>query len=93
MTLNKDALADLVSVSTGKTTIDSKELVDLFFETLKNGVAEDGNLSISGFGKFVVKEKNQRRGRNPKTGEEMMLDGRNVVTFHHSQVLKERLNR
>jgi len=54
---------------------------------------EDGeDVLVSGFGKFCVKEKNKRRGRNPATGEDMMLDSRRVVTFKCSGVLKDRIN-
>ncbi len=68
------------------------ELVDLFFEDLKNGLAKDGVIQISGFGKFVIKQKRERKGRNPQTGAAMTIGERKVVSFHHSQVLKERLN-
>lgn len=68
------------------------EMVDLFFEELKNGLVADGDIQISGFGKFTIKQKRQRKGRNPQTGDTMMIGERKVVSFHHSQVLKERLN-
>jgi len=68
------------------------EMVDLFFEDLKNGLAKDGTIQISGFGKFVIKQKRERKGRNPQTGDVMTIGERKVVSFHHSQVLKERLN-
>jgi len=68
------------------------ELVDLFFEDLKNGLAKDGVIQISGFGKFLLKQKRERKGRNPQTGAVMTIGERKVVSFHHSQVLKERLN-
>ena len=63
-------------------------LLDLIKETLENG--ED--VLVSGFGKFSVKEKKERRGRNPQTGEDMILDSRRVVTFKCSPVLKEKMN-
>ncbi len=68
------------------------ELVDLFFEDLKNGLAKDGVIQISGFGKFLQKQKRERKGRNPQPGAGMTIGERKVVSFHHSQVLKERLN-
>jgi len=68
------------------------ELVDLFFENIKEGLTKDRVIQISGFGKFVIKQKRARKGRNPQTGDVMTIGERKVVSFHHSQVLKERLN-
>ena len=68
------------------------ELVEMFFEEMKNGILKDGSIQISGFGKLQVKKKRERLGRNPKTGGAMTIDARKVVTYQHSQVLKGRLN-
>ena len=70
----------------------ASELVDMFFEELKNGLVKDKELQIAGFGKLTVKEKKERKGRNPQTGEQMAISARKIVSFHHSQVLKNRLN-
>lgn len=92
MSLTKVELADLVYE---QMKIDKKhagELVDMFFEELKTGLVKDGEIQLSGFGKFVVKEKEERKGRNPQTKQPLIISKRKVATFHHSQVLKERLN-
>lgn len=92
MSVTKVELAELVY---SQMKIDKKnagELVDMFFEELKNALAKDGEIQLSGFGKFVVKEKKERRGRNPQTKKPLTISERKVATFHHSQVLKERLN-
>jgi integration host factor subunit alpha len=65
-----------------------EDLLELIKGTLENG--ED--LMISGFGKFCVKEKNARKGRNPATGEDLLLDSRKVITFKCSQGLREKIN-
>ncbi len=92
MTLTKDKLADLVSTQMNVAVEESKKLVDLLFETLKDGINDEGTLTVSGFGKFEVKQKKERRGRNPQTGESLTLSPRKVVSFYHSPVLKNRLN-
>jgi integration host factor subunit alpha len=63
-----------------------------FLEILKRSMAEGEDILISGFGKFCVNDKRARRGRNPATGEDMMLTKRRVVTFKCSQVLRKRMN-
>jgi len=69
------------------------EIIDIFFEEMKTGIENNGFLSISGLGKFTIKQKKARMGRNPKTGESMTIMPRKVISFHHSNVLKQRLNR
>ena len=71
---------------------ESADLVDLVFETMKETLGRGEKIKISGFGNFVVREKNARKGRNPQTGEEILLDARRVLTFKPSQVLKNALN-
>ena len=92
MSVTKVELADFVYE---QMKIDKKyasELVDMFFEELKDTLAKDGEIHLSGFGKFTVKEKKERRGRNPQTKKPLTISKRRVATFHHSQVLKDRLN-
>jgi len=92
MTLKKADLIDFtynqVGLSKTRSAQVIESLLDIIKETLENG--ED--ILISGFGKFWVKNKRKRRGRNPHTGEDLMLDARRVVTFRCSGVLKEKLN-
>ncbi len=70
----------------------SAQIVEELLEIIKGSLEQGDDVLISGFGKFVVREKNQRRGRNPATGESIMLDKRKVVTFTCSGVLRERIN-
>ena len=70
----------------------SSEIVESLLEIIKNPLTSGEDVLISGFGKFSVKEKNERKGRNPATGEDMMLDPRKVVTFKCSGKLRDRVN-
>ena len=67
-------------------------IVDNFFEIIKEELAAGENVKISGFGNFVVRDKNSRTGRNPQTGQEITITARRVLTFKPSQVLKNSLN-
>lgn len=71
---------------------DSVQIVESLFELMKQTLEQGEDLMISGFGKFCVSKKNPRKGRNPQTGEEMMITPRKVVTFKWSKKLKERVN-
>ncbi len=71
---------------------EAAELVDLVFNTMKDTLATGEKIKISGFGNFVVRSKNPRPGRNPQTGEEIMIEARKVLTFKPSNVLKTALN-
>ncbi|MCK5808284.1 integration host factor subunit alpha [bacterium] len=92
MSITKVELADIVYENMKLDKKRATDLVDMFFEEMKNALVKDGEVQVSGFGKFFVKEKKERKGRNPKTGESIMIEPRKVATFHHSQVLKDRLN-
>jgi integration host factor subunit alpha len=92
MTVTKDRLIESVNKSTGMSKIQSKQMVENLFEILKENLASGEDVLISGFGKFCVKAKNGRRGRNPATGEDLMLEPRKVVRFECSGVLKEKIN-
>ena len=72
--------------------MDSFTAIEMLFELLKQSLDRCDDVMISGFGKFSVREKHQRRGRNPQTVESMALPPRTVVTFHYSTVLKEKVN-
>lgn len=89
MTLTKAELADiLVDKVSNVTKNDAKEIVELFFEEIRSTLASGEEIKISGFGNFQLRDKPQRPGRNPKTGEEVPITARRVVTFHVSQKLK-----
>ena len=91
MTLTKDNLIESI-VQTGTTKKEAVQMVETMLETIKQTLENGEDVLISGFGKFCVKEKKERRGRNPQTGQDLMLDAKRVVTFKGSGVLNERLN-
>jgi integration host factor subunit alpha len=76
----------------GLSKAQSKKVVEQLFEIMKHTLADGDNLLISGFGKFVVKHKRARRGRNPQTREDLQLRARKVVVFKTSGVLRDRIN-
>ena len=89
MTLTKAELADiLVEKVSSVTKNEAKEIVELFFEEIRTTLERGEEIKISGFGNFQLRDKPQRPGRNPKTGEEVPISARRVVTFHASQKLK-----
>jgi integration host factor subunit alpha len=71
---------------------ESADLVDLVFETLKETLGRGEKVKISGFGNFVLRDKRQRQGRNPQTGEPIVISPRRVLSFKASQLLKQALN-
>lgn len=71
---------------------ESAEIVELVFETIKNTLERGEKIKISGFGNFVVRQKKERVGRNPQTGNEIKISPRRVLTFKPSQVLKNGIN-
>ncbi len=92
MTLTKESIIDSVQEKAQIPRRKSTELVETLFEIIKTTLEKKEDILISGFGKFRVKDKATRRGRNPATGEDMFLDKRRVVTFKCSSVLKNRLS-
>ncbi|MFO7971937.1 MAG: integration host factor subunit alpha [Desulfobacterales bacterium] len=70
----------------------SNEIVSTLLEIIKSNLEDGENVLVSGFGKFQVKEKSQRRGRNPETGEDMIIEGRRVIRFKCSGKLRKRIN-
>ncbi len=91
MTLTKADMADRLFEDVGLNKRESKELVDAFFSEVR-AVLERGEIvKLSGFGNFNLRDKRQRPGRNPKTGEEIPISARRVVTFHAGQKLKARV--
>jgi integration host factor subunit alpha len=92
MTLTRKDLIESVSNCTGVSKAQSKRTIENLFEILKENLANGEDVLISGFGKFLVKDKGWRRGRNPMTGEDLMLEQRRVVRFRCAGVLKARIN-
>ncbi len=92
MTLTKSGIKDTIHKQLGFTNNKSAELVELILEIIKRSLDSGEDVMISGFGRFNVKEKNQRKGRNPATGDSMMLSKRKVVTFRSSGVLRDKIN-
>ena len=88
MTLTKAELADLLFDKVGLNKREAKEMVESFFEEIRVALEEGDAVKLSGFGNFQLRDKPQRPGRNPKTGEEIPITARRVVTFHASQKLK-----
>lgn len=92
MTLTKAQIIEAIAEHNGYTTKQSADVVETLLEIIKNNLESGEDVMISGFGKFCVKEKKKRRGRNPATGEDMMLAPRKVVTFKCSGKLRDKIN-
>lgn len=89
--LTKADIADNLVDSMGLSKKDAKDLVESFFDTVRETLVEREQVKLSGFGNFEVREKSQRPGRNPKTGEEIPITARSVVTFKPGQKLKTKV--
>ena len=89
MTVTKAELADLLFNKVGLNKREAKDMVEAFFEEIRAKLEASEEVKLSGFGNFQLRDKPQRPGRNPKTGEEVAISARRVVTFHPSQKLKE----
>jgi len=92
MTMTKAGLVDSVYDRVGVSKKDAAEYVDLVLEIMKETLEAGDELKISGFGKFEVRHKGERIGRNPQSGVEIMIPKRKVLRFKVSQVLKDELN-
>jgi integration host factor subunit alpha len=93
MTLTKIQIVESVQNQTGFTKNRSSELIETLLEIIKGTLESGEDVLISNFGKFCVNHKKERRGRNPATGDDMMLAQRKVVTFKCSGKLRDRINR
>jgi integration host factor subunit alpha len=93
MTLTKAQMVESIQNQTGLPRNRSSEIVETLLEIIKSTLESGEDVLVSGFGKFSVNEKKARRGRNPATGEDMMLEARKVVTFKCSGKLRDRVNR
>jgi integration host factor subunit alpha len=91
MALTKAELAEKLFEELGLNKREAKELVELFFEEIRAALEHGNQVKLSGFGNFDLRDKNQRPGRNPKTGEEIPISARRVVTFRPGQKLKSRV--
>lgn len=93
MTLTKADLAKHLDDAIGLTNREAKQIVDLFFDHMINALVGGQQVKISGFGNFTLHDKRERPGRNPRTGEEVPVSARRVVTFHSGQKLKARVEK
>ncbi len=91
MALTKADMAERLFEELGLNKREAKELVDVFFEEVRAALESGTNVKLSGFGNFTLRDKTQRPGRNPKTGEEIPISARRVVTFRPGQKLKARV--
>jgi len=91
-TLTKAQIIEDIAEANGFTRIKSVETAEIMLELIKSTLASGEDVLVSGFGKFCVKKKSERRGRNPATGKDMMLPPRRVVTFQCSGKLREKIN-
>ncbi|PCJ18352.1 MAG: integration host factor subunit alpha [Gammaproteobacteria bacterium] len=89
--LTKADLADKLYEELGLNKREAKEMVELFFEEIRGSLAVNNQVKLSGFGNFDLRDKRERPGRNPKTGEEIPISARRVVTFKPGQKLKVRV--
>jgi len=92
MALSKAQIVSSINKTTGIPRLQATELVEVLLETIKSALESGDDVLVSGFGKFCVKDKNKRRGRNPATGSSMVLEPRRVVTFKCSGKLRDRVN-
>jgi integration host factor subunit alpha len=91
MALTKADMAESLFNELGLNKREARELVDFFYEDLREALAAGEQVKLSGFGNFDLRDKNRRPGRNPKTGEEIPITARRVVTFRPGQKLKARV--
>ena len=91
MALTKAEIAEKLYEELGLNKREAKEIVEIFFEEIRTALESGNQVKLSGFGNFDLRDKNQRPGRNPKTGEEIPISARRVVTFRPGQKLKARV--
>jgi len=86
--MTKADLVDIIFGKVGLSKIESQNIIEMIFDTVKQTLVEGESVKVSGFGTFNVKKKNARRGRNPKTGDELQITPRRVITFRASNHFK-----
>ena len=91
MALTKADMAERLFEELGLNKREAKEIVEMFFEEVRSALESGKQVKLSGFGNFDLRDKNQRPGRNPKTGEEIPITARRVVTFRPGQKLKAKV--
>ena len=91
MTITKDSLVDMVHNEIGLNKREARDLIESFFEEIKKSLEEGNDIKLSGFGNFNLRDKAPRPGRNPKTGDEVTISSRRVVTFKSGLKLKSKL--
>ena len=91
MTITKDSLVEMIHNEVGLNKREAKELIECFFEQIKKSLENGNDIKLSGFGNFILRNKAPRPGRNPKTGEEVTISERRVVTFKSGLKLKSKL--
>ena len=91
MTITKDSLVEMIHNEVGLNKREAKELIECFFEQIKRSLENGNDIKLSGFGNFILRNKAPRPGRNPKTGEEVTISERRVVTFKSGLKLKSKL--
>ena len=91
MTITKDSLVEMVHNEVGLNKREAKELIECFFEQIKKSLENGNDIKLSGFGNFILRNKSPRPGRNPKTGAEVIITQRRVVTFKSGLKLKSKL--
>jgi len=91
LTLTKAELAEMLFERVGLNKREAKDMVETFFDEIRDALERGESVKLSGFGNFQLRDKPQRPGRNPKTGEEIPISARRVVTFHASQKLKSQI--
>jgi integration host factor subunit alpha len=92
-TLTKADLAKHLDEEIGLTNREAKEIIELFFQYICESLIKGKQVKLSGYGNFTLHDKNERPGRNPRTGEEVPVTARRVVTFHCGQKLKARVEK
>ena len=90
--MTKADLIESVYLKIGFSKKESAEIVETVFDLMKDSLEQGDKIKIAGFGNFVVRQKEDRRGRNPKTGEEITIAARKILTFKPSQILKNAIN-
>ena len=91
MTITKNSLVEVIHDEVGLNKREAKEFIEEFFEMIKNTLEEGNDIKFSGFGNFILRDKVARPGRNPKTGENVTISERRVVTFKSGLKLKNKL--
>jgi integration host factor subunit alpha len=92
-TLTKDVLVEMIRDKVGYPVKEAKEILEITLEDIKLKLEQGEDVKISGFGKWNVKEKRSRPGRNPHTGEKIQISSRKVVTFHPSDKMRDSVNK